>query len=106
MPHPLRDEAPLSRPEPDRPLAARLVQHDVEGARQEIEHLVARRVHLPLVGVEVGRLDAVLRPDHAVPVARHEPPEHVGRPRDGLRTAVLAQVHEGGVRIEGGAQRS
>src|SRR5262245_34493536 len=77
MPDPARDEAGLPAPEPETPLAGRLVEHDVEGTGNEIEHLVAARVDLPLVGMEVCRHGAALHPDHAVAVARHEPPEHV-----------------------------
>ena len=103
VPHAGRDHAGLPAPEAEPPLAARLVQDDVEGAGEEIEELVALRVHLPLVGVIVGGLRAVLRPDHAVPVARQERPEDVRRPGDRERPAVAAEVHDRGEGIEAAA---
>src|SRR5262249_51447558 len=72
VPHPTRDETGLAALEPERPLAGRLVQDDVERAGEEIEHLVAARVHLPLVGMKIGGGVGVLGPDHAIPGLRHE----------------------------------
>src|SRR5262245_28694177 len=46
VPHPVRDEARLSALEAEGPLAFRLVQDDVERAGEQVEHLVAARVHL------------------------------------------------------------
>src|SRR5262245_11869497 len=100
VPHPARDETGLTALEAEGPLAGRLVEDDVERAGEQIEHLVAARVHLPLVGVEVGGHVRVLRPDHAISGLGYERPEHVRRPRDRDRAAFGAEVHEGSERIQ------
>src|SRR5262245_23737519 len=105
VPHPLRDETDLPALEAEGPLAGRLVEHDVERAGQEVEHLVAARMHLPLVGVEVGGRVRVLRPDDPIPGVGRGRPEDVGRPRDGNGATIGPEVHEGRERVEGRSGR-
>src|SRR5262249_41651228 len=100
VPHPARDETGLAALEPEGPLSGGLVQDDVERPPEEIEHLVASRVHLPFVGVEVDGSLRVLGPDHAIPSLRYERSKDVRRPRHGDGAALGAEVHEGGERIE------
>src|SRR5262245_15002140 len=51
MPHALRDDARVAGLERHDPLAAFLLEHDVDRARQEAHELVPGRMHLPVVPV-------------------------------------------------------